>query len=300
MGAHVPDLELSRFAHDPGSTTPARAAEIERHTARCADCGARLDFYTVAEEDLHDPAVWEPIDGESALVMSAYARQCETEDAEADALLEPYFQNPAKAARVNLNRQRDFRTGGVVRRLNARAHAIVASEPLAALTHADNAQGIADALPNDMYPNDAVYELRGTAWKERANALLRLGRLSEALDSLERAERAFGRLQSSGHGVAAVELVRAAVYYRMGELEKAAIHAERAEHGYAHLGQQQRRMNAVHLRGAIKYEARQLEEAAAIYQQVIEYGEEINDAELIAKGSYARANCDLDLVDVQL
>lgn len=97
MDGHIPDLELSRFAHDPDSVEPARAAEIERHTAGCADCGARLDFYTVAEEDLHDPAVWKPMDGmAAALPMSAYARFCEAEDVEADALLKPYFDSPVR------------------------------------------------------------------------------------------------------------------------------------------------------------------------------------------------------------
>jgi tetratricopeptide (TPR) repeat protein len=271
MSGHVPDLELSRFAHDPDSVPPGRAAEIERHTARCADCGTRLDFYMVAEE-----------------------APCGAEDAKADELLKPYFESPAKAA-WKLRRQREFHTGGVVRKLNAQAHATFANQPLEALTHADNAQVIADLLPDDLYPNQAVYELRGTAWKERANALVRLGRLTEALESIRQAERAYQRLRSSGHGLAAVELVRAAVYYQMGELQKAASHAERAEHAYAHLGQQHRRMQAVHLRGSIKLESCELEEAAAIYQRVIEYGEETSDAELIAKGSYARANCELDL-----
>ncbi|HYC88574.1 MAG TPA: hypothetical protein VEO54_05135 [Thermoanaerobaculia bacterium] len=270
MSGHIPDLELSRFAHDPDSMEPDRAAEIERHTARCADCGTRLDFYMVTE----DP--------------------CEAEDAKADELLRPYFESPARAARANLRRQREFQTGGVVRRLNARAHAIVASEPLAALTHADNAQGIADALPNELYPNHAVYELRGTAWKERANALLRLGRLSEALDSLERAERAYGRLRFPGHGLAAVELVRAAVYYRMGELERAAQHADLSAHAYAQLGQRHRGMKALYLQGEIKYEAARYEEAAQIFRQVIDYGEELNDAEWIAKGAYTLAHCELD------
>lgn len=294
MDEHIPDVELSLFAQDAELLPPARALEVERHTARCAECGARMDFYSVAEEDLRDPTVWEPLTESTVNAMTSYALRCAAEDAEADLLLQPYFENPAKAA-WSLGRQREFYTGGVVRKLNAQAHATFASKPRVALTHADNAQVIAEALPDDLYPNNAVYELRGNAWKERANALVRLGRLDEALESIRRAERAYQRLRSSGHGLAAVELIRAAVYYQMGELEEAAAHAERSEQAYAHLGQQGRRMKAVHLKASIKYEAREFETAAAIYQQVIDYGDDIGDAELMAKGSYARANCELDM-----
>lgn len=294
MDAHIPDLELSMFAHDPASFAGERHMSIERHTASCAECGARLDFYSVTEEDLHDPAVWQPIGATTAALMSAYANRCAAEDAEADELLKPLFDAPPKAAWANVRKQREFHTGGVVRRLNARAHAIVASEPLAALTFADLAQAVAELLPDETYPNNAVYELRGTAWKERANALLRLGKLDEALESLRRAERAYRHLSSSGNGLAAVELVRAAVYYQRHELDKAAIHAERAEHSYAHLGQERRRMNALHLRGSIKYLGMDVDTAAAIFQRVIDFGDECNDPEWIAKGSYARANCELD------
>jgi tetratricopeptide (TPR) repeat protein len=35
-------------------------------------------------------------------------------------------------------------------------------------------------------------------------------------------------------------------------------------------------------------------EAAATYQRVVDYGEKVNDAEWIAKGSYGRANAELD------
>lgn len=293
MDVHIPDAELSLFAHDPTMLPPGRAAEIDRHIARCAECGARMDFYTVAEEDLRDPTVWESAVESATNTMTTYALRCAVEDAEAEVLLEPYFANPAKAA-WSLGRQREFHTGGVVRKLNARAHQIVASEPLVALTHADSAQVIADALPDDTYPNNAIYELRGTAWKERANALLRLGQLNEALESLRRAERAFNRLQSSGQGLAAVELVRAAVYLQMGELAKAEHHADRAAQAYTHLGQSHRGTKALFLRGEIKYEAQQLDESVQIFRRVIDYGEELEDPEWIAKGSYTLALCELE------
>jgi len=294
MGEHIRNEELSLFAQDKLAFERERREEIESHVANCAECGASFDFYSVAEEDLGDPAVWHPILGSTSAAMSAYANRCAAEDHEADELLKDYFANPRKAAMANISNQRKFHTGGVVRRLNAKAHEVVASQPLDALIFADLAQVVAELLPDEVYPNNAVYELRGTAWKERANALLRLAEFDEALESLQHAEAAYEQLRSSGRGLAAVELVRAVVYYERGELPKASEHVERAEHGYAHLSLERERMKAVWLRAEIAYEGLDYVGAATIFQEVIEFGENINDAGWIARGSFCRAACELE------
>ena len=294
MGEHISNDELSLFAHDQLAFDRERREEIESPIATCAECGATFDFYSVAEEDLGDLAVWRPIIGSTAMAMRAYANQCAAEDAEADELLKEYFENPRKAAMANLRNQRRFHTGGVVRRLNAKAHEVVASKPLDALIFADLAQVVADSLADDLYPNHAVFELRGTASKERANALLRLAEFDDALDALQQAQHAYEHLRSPGYGLATVELVRAAVYYERGALQEAARHVDLAEHGYAHLGLVKQRMKAVHLRGEIAYEALDYVGAANISQRVIEFGQKINDAGWIARGSYCRAACELE------
>ena len=92
--------------------------------------------------------------------------------------------------------------------------------------------------------------MRGTAWKEHANALVRLGKLEQALESARRAERAYSRLSSSGHSLATLALLRAAIFYQGDELAEAAEQAEQAERGYAHIGQEHLRMKAVHFEGA--------------------------------------------------
>jgi len=294
MAEHVPHTELSLFAYDKLSFAHERQEEIEAHVASCAECGAIFDFHSAAEEDLGELAVWQPI-GSTAAAMSAYANQCAAEDAEADVLLQEYFEKPRKAAVIHIRNQRKFHTGGVVRRLNAKAHSLYASEPLEALIFADLAQVVADLLPDDIYPNNAVYELRGTALKERANALVRLAEFDEALESLRLAEEAYGHLRSSGRGLAAVELVRSAVYYERGDLQKAIEHVARAEQGFAHLSLERQRMKAVFLRGEIAYESLQYAESGAIMQQVMQFGEEIGDAGWVARGSYVRALSELEL-----
>lgn len=298
MGEHIPHAELSLFAHDKLSVPRKRAEEIESHLANCAECDAVFDFYSVTGENLIDVAVSQPILGSTFAAMSAYANRCAAEDAEADELLKEYFAKPRKAALMMIRNQRRFHTGGVVRRLNAKAHAVVANNALEALIFADLAQAVANLLPDDIYPNNAVYELRGTAWKERANALRRLAEFEEALESLRQAEKAYQHLSLSGRGLAAVELSRASVYYERGELKKAAEHVERAEHGFAYLNLEPQRMKAVWLRGEIAYEALDYAVAANIFQQIVEFGESIKDVRWIARGSYCRAACELERGDL--
>jgi len=291
---HVPESELAIFAFDPDAMPEPRRSIIIRHTAECATCRTTLDFFAVAEDDLSDVDVWEPVIGSATHdALMSYAARIADEDREAEELLKPLFEAPAKAAWLNLHTQRRFLSGGVVRRLSAHAHTVCLSEPLDALTFADAAISIAEMLPDYTYPAKAIYDLRGTAWKERANAQLFLGQCPEALESLSRAERAYKHLASPSLGLSSVALVRASVLYEQHRLDEAAALAERAEHGFAHLGDDERRMTALYLRGSIKFEARNFDDAAALFRHVIEYGESMNSTAWVARGSNALGKCDV-------
>jgi tetratricopeptide (TPR) repeat protein len=291
---HIPESELAVFAFAPDAMPEPRRSVITRHTAECATCRATLDFFAVAEDDLSDIDVWEPVMGSATHeALMSYAARIADEDREAEELLKPLFDAPAKAAWMNLHTQRRFLSGGVARRLSAHAHSVCESEPLDALTFADAAISVAEGLPDDTYPAKAIYELRGTAWKERANAQRYLGQCPEALESLLRAERAYKHLTSPSLGLSAVAYVRACVFCDQQRLDEAASMAERAEHGFAHLGDDDRRMTALYLRATIKFESRNLGDAAALFGQVIEYAESMNNSLWIARGSDALGKCEV-------
>lgn len=187
---HISEDELAVFAFDPAAVSADRGVEIQHHTATCTVCRMTFDFFAVTDDDLADGDVWEPVVGSATLdSLREYGTRIANEDREAKELLKSLLHAPAKVAWTNLATQRDFLTGGVVRRLNAHAHDRCASEPLDALTFADAAISVAESLADDTYPAKAIFELRGTAWKERANALIRLGEYSEAHESLNRATR---------------------------------------------------------------------------------------------------------------
>ena len=294
---HIADTELILFSLDPAACD--RRLEIETHLAECAQCCATADFMRATDEDLGDPDVWERTEGSATLrSLQAIAERIAAEDAVADELLRNLLAAPAATAWTKLHARKKYLTGGVVRRLSAEAHRVCEAEPLDALTFADAAISVAEALPDDEYPANAVYELRGTALKERANALRLLGRFDEALDSLARADRAYRHLTSSALGLSSVAYVRATVLFERQQFEEAAIVAESAERGFAHLGDDHRRMAALYLRADIKSEQHDFKTAISLFQQVLEFGESLPDAVWVARAAYALGNCYVDAGDV--
>jgi tetratricopeptide (TPR) repeat protein len=290
---HVPEHDLAVFAFDPAACP--RRSEVETHVAGCATCRTTVDFMRVTDADLGDEDVWEQTEGSATMdSLLTLAAKIAAEDAEADELLKNLLRAPGATAWTKIQNIKRFRTGGVVRRLSAHAHSVCEAEPLEALTFADAAISVAEALPDDTYPACAVFELRGTAWKERANAQRLLGQFDAALDSLTRAERAYRRLTSSALGMATVAFVRASVLNEQQRHDEAADVAEQAERAFAHLGDDDRRMRALCLRADIKFEQRNLVEATRLFEQILAYGEGINDAVWIARGCQALGNCFLD------
>jgi len=209
---HVPETDLLLFAVEADSLAEPRKAAIAKHVASCAECRATSNFFAAAEEELHDPDVWEPIVASPTMErLEAYAETIAAEDADAESLLAPLIASPGTLAWTNVRQQKRFHSGGVVRKLCAHAQLIFRDQPLVALTFADAAISIAEALPDGRYPAKAVHDLRGNAWKERANALMLLGQCAEALESLNRAERSYRHLTFSAYGLSSVALARASV-----------------------------------------------------------------------------------------
>jgi len=291
---HVSEDELALYAFSSEAVPPERRIAIERHVAACISCRATRDFFAVAEEDFGDADVWERVAGSATREsLVAYAGRIAEEDEEAEELVRPLLDAPGKTAWMNLLAQRRFRTGGVVRKLTNHAASIADSEPLGALTFADAAISIAEALPDDVYPARAVYEIRGRAWEKRGYAQCMLGEFKAALESLAHAEHLYKRLASPWLGLARVAYSRAMVLYEQQQLNEAAAIAERAQQAFAHLGDDDQQMKAAYLLAGIRYEARDLESAVISFQHVMEYGESVNDSGWIARASKAIGYCEV-------
>ena len=296
--SHIPEGELALYAAHPEAIAEGRRGEVEAHLAACAECQEAHDFFAIRDdigEDLAEADTWEPILGSATRdSLMEYGARVAEEDRDAEIVLKPFLDNPINTAWTTLLAKRRYRTGGVVRKLCAAAHGIHDNKPRIALTFADAAISVAEALPDDLYPARAVYRLRGTAWKERANAQLLLGEFPQAHESLDHAERAYSRTPHNGLGLSIVALVRAGVLKEQERFDEAMVLAERAERGFGHAGDEKRRMDAAFLRGSIMCEAGNADGALPIFRRIIEHGENTGNARWIALGSYAGGHCQVD------
>ena len=221
-------------------------------------------------------------------------------DPSAAALLAPFLPWPTTSDWKEITSHERFRTAAVAVRLIAEAHSICDKTPLEGLKFADGAIAIAEGLPNESLGAQTACDLRGTAWRERANALRLLGRFAEALESLTRAESWYERSPSDGLGRCIVKYIRATVLYEQGRLVEAAALAEDVEAAYTRRGDEERRMNALYLRACIRFESYDLESARDLFSRVLSYGETTRDELWIARAAAALGNCEIERGNLEL
>src|ERR1700753_1570589 len=207
MSEH-PDVETLE-AYVANELTATSKSALESHTEFCTRCRTIVEALRTFEERISASDTWKIVDSITAphrhqLELEDLAAQIASEDQRAIELLGGLIAKPAAFLWSNLPARSRFRTGGVVRLLSRTANEVCEIDPQHARNLADTAIQISELLPDDLYPAHGVYELRGSAWKARANALLVLGDFANALHALTRAERDYARLPFPGLGLASV------------------------------------------------------------------------------------------------
>jgi len=284
MPEHFDDDALTRYA---AGRAGAEHDEIALHLSTCDACTERLG--RIVEMALRDPDTWRlagaPEEEES---FDLLAERIANEDEEARRILQPFLDEDTSAFRViwtNLPRRKRFRTGGVVRLLAKLAHDALRRQPREAVLLADEAIAIAESLSDDYYPADIVYEVRGDAWKERANACRYLGDLGPALDALRNAERAYRHLLFPEPWLAAVDQIRATVLRISERYDEALVYAMRAAEEFARLGDTKRHIDARIVEANVRCEAGDPRAAREILRPIYESLDE--DAEPETKATIA-------------
>lgn len=306
---HENENTLGLYAIDP-ALVPERA-DLEAHLSTCEQCRKLLESIRLFDASLRDPETWLDLDppgsGATLEELQAFAERRDQEDQEALKLLVE-FEDPDSEARLpklltsfvwtDPSRRPLYQTGGVARRLCKLAHGMCERKPLYALALAEAATAISMVLPASTYPRNSIHELRGEAWKEQANALHHLGRLTDALGALEEAEMEYRQLPHSGLGIVAVNYVRAAVFYEQEQLDIAEPLARDAAVAALHLGAIDHHMRARHLQGEIRFERQQFADAAELFASILSYGETRNDHVWIARESLTLGNCYIEMRDL--
>jgi len=236
------------------------------------------------DSNLADPEIWE--EGDDRMLddqVIRYARQVAGEDRNAAALLERPFQNASTFVFADVGAKPRYRTAGVVRALCRKADAVCEEDPLFAVALADHAVVIAEALTAAFYPPEALHQLIGAAWKERADACRFLGRFPEALAALDHAERAFRRLVAGGHELARVNYSRATVLLFSDRLDEAMPIVTGLAETFALYGDEERYLNAKLLEGLLSYRRKDLARAANVWSALRDRALESGMAPLAAR-----------------
>lgn len=289
---HATEDELSRYAFDPESV-PNRPA-VERHLETCTDCRRTLEFVRTIDDGLRDDITWAFSDdltsaSTTRLVLRDFAQQIAREDADADRLVGPLLAGAEQLACGGITHDRRYRTGGVVRLLCRATAEMRECDPSFALAIADVAVSIAEVLEPRGNPGaGAVWELRGTAWKERANALRLLGRYRDALDAVDAAEDAFRHLHFCAFGLANADYVRATILWERGDYaETLRLAADCAEQFYE-LGDDARFVLARNLEAHVRAATGETRAARDIFEQLLIF---VEDDLWIARVAMSLGNC---------
>jgi tetratricopeptide (TPR) repeat protein len=285
---HVTADQLIDYAVEPERVVDR--AVIEEHLRHCADCAALLADVRNIDAALAHPDLWVMADelGGSLAGGSSpedFAAWMAAEDAEAVELLAPMLAAPGEFVWANVSANPRFHTAGVVRLLCKTAKSFCERKPLIARTLAEQAILIAESIGNDTYPGGTVDELRGTAWKDLANALRFLGSYQAALDALDRADRAFRRVPASVLHRAIVQFVRATVFMKSERLDEAEPLARSSAATFASLGQSARYIDATLLVAAVLTKREENERARKLNLELLSHAEATNDSILEARVS---------------
>jgi len=294
---HPSDVTLMDYAHNPQSV--ADRSTIDEHLAVCSSCANRLEEYKVFDAALRDADTWWAVDETSTnsirRMAQAFQKRLKREDTHAQLLLGKALESQYRFTYANILRRRSAHTGGVVRLLTARARELADRDPRFAIELADTACVIASSLPDDYYPANVVYDLRGTAWKEYAVACRYRGLLKEGMDATDRAARAYGRTIESTLALATVNVVRALIAWEQGNYDDALRYCRTSLVVFKERNEDGQYVQAKEIEAMILHRQGHVASARESYLEVYVHAERSSDDETRARAARNLAVAETDL-----
>ncbi|MEA2165025.1 MAG: hypothetical protein QOK37_3152 [Thermoanaerobaculia bacterium] len=299
--SHYTEDQLSDYALRRDAVNDARA--VEEHLAGCPECREALDLIESFDEALRDPLPWELADAMSARraappELLAKARAVAQEDAYARQLVMPLVDSPIRFREAGIDNDPRFFTLAVIRLLCTVANRTHEHQPQFGLMIADTALAISAKL--EEAASAASAWCRGTAFKERANALRYLGRFREAETALDEAEKSFRACERpEPFDLAIVSYVRATVYCQMERFEEAIATARIAAQTFYEYGDTRRYLAALMAEGLGYYCADRDVESARLMELVAREARAEDESELLCRALANAANCYTRLHDYE-
>jgi tetratricopeptide (TPR) repeat protein len=281
---HLDELLLIGYADDPASM---RDPAVEAHVNACEACAAQVAQFRELADSLGDDETWWALERGYPLAsaLEDFDRQCAAEDAEAEDLLRPVLASQYQFAGAGVLHKKRFHTGGVVRLLCEEARRQVVKEPRFALVLAEHARIIADGLPDDHYPADAIYALRGNAWKDYSNACRYLGQFEDGLDALRYAERNYRLTPDPGTFLAIVSLCRALMFFEQEWYPQALDHVRSAAIVFERRSERTRYFEAKEVEAIVAHRMGNVWTACEIYEQAYKLADATSDPDMKARAA---------------
>lgn len=152
--------------------------------------------------------------------FTATARRLQQEREASVEIVDRLLRETPRAQWLTLADRQELRTNGALESL-ARLADTLERDPVGALTIAELATRIADAIPEDAYPGVMLAQMRAHAWKDRGRALCYLSRHQESLAALEEAVKRLSPFAVLAHDLAVVNFVRAVVLQHLRRFAEA-------------------------------------------------------------------------------
>lgn len=199
---------------------------------------------------------------------AAFEKQVREERLAASAVLDETLTGPAAWWRTKVLGQPETLTYGFAAELVERAVALLNTSPAEALEAAAIAVDVAERLRVDAYPHDLVISARADAWREYAYTLFYIGRLNEATEAVEVAEKLFRQSPVPELELARTSLIRAALLLARDQVAEAIPLAAQAGDVFRRYDDQPRYVKARSTEGTLRYRGGDVQGALSIWLEL--------------------------------
>ncbi|HEX8407613.1 MAG TPA: hypothetical protein VF883_02030 [Thermoanaerobaculia bacterium] len=225
------------------------------------------------------------------------ARRLQLEREEAASVVDRLLRETPRERWGELAELPDLRTAGALDRLGVSVAQALGRDPRHALAIAELATKMAESLPADLYPTIVIAQLRAHAYKDLGKTLLYLGRLSEALAAVDRADSYIGEFGALEHDRAIVGVVRATMLHEANRYEEAFELLTRCKDIFRNYGDEKRLLMCGISEGVLLHRMRKYREAREAYLLLLAGTSKSSDPEAVACLHNVIGHCSIDLGD---
>ncbi|HYS54016.1 MAG TPA: hypothetical protein VER58_09680 [Thermoanaerobaculia bacterium] len=249
-------------------------AERDSHAQSCDTCAGTLESLRDLTGALRDGSVWderplsETPSTKTTNMLRAFAGRAKAEDAAAGLIVAKLLSASPEERSALLEKNPQWRTAGVVRRLLKVVDDKNFSDPKLAAEISALAVEVAESVEAERYPFDTIMKLRALAWRERGYALMYIGAFPESLAALDRTDECLAACAVSDYDHARAGMYRALIYRELERFAEALSIIREARPVFEAYGDKKRVAVADSTEGLVLVAMRRFSEALRIHVRV--------------------------------